>query len=200
MLKPKKPTKQISTCEYINLADIRANFLYTKDNYIYQFLKVMPISTALMTEDEKAHLTFAMSKELSPIGVPFKILFLSRPTDITKIIEYYEGVRSMTGNTKKRDNLKKTMNYLSAEATSGGILERQTFIALWIDKNTQGEEELYSKATEFKNALNNTGVVATICTETEITNIVSLFYDPVFSTVNYDKTPNFTFLGGLTNG
>lgn len=188
--------KEISTSDYINLADIKGSFLYTKDNFIYQFLKVMPISTVLMTTDEKAQLTQSMARELSPIGVSFKILFLSRPTDISKIIDYYEGVRSFTDSTKKRDNLKKTMNYLSRAATSGGVLERQTFIGLWVDKNLQSEEELHTKANEFKHALNNTGVIASICSETEIANMMNLFYNPVFSSINYSPTPNYTFMGG----
>lgn len=190
----KKSGKSISAGEHINLADIRGNSLYTKDNYIYQFLKVMPIPTALMTADEKAHLTLAMARELSPIGVPFKILFLSRPTDIKQIIEYYEGIFAMTVNTKKRDNLKKTMNYLSKMATTGGVLERQTYISLWSEAAKQSEEELYSKTVDFKNALNNVGISAFICNETEIINMAALFYRPVFSQVDIGTTPNFTFL------
>lgn len=191
-----KQQGNLSTCEYINLADIRGQFLYTKDNKVYQFIKAMPIPTALMTPDEKARLTMVMARELSPIGMPFKILFISRPTDIKQIIEYYDSIRSMTVDSKKRDNLKKTMNYLSKMATTGGVLERQTFIALWAEKDEKGEDELYSKTVEFRNALTNAGVSATICNETEIANMIGLFYKPVFAQVDINTTPNYTFMGG----
>ncbi len=190
-----------TTNEYINLADVRGSFLYTKDNYMFQFLKVQPISTALMTDDEKQRLVERMTAEISPICVPFKITFLSRPTDVKVIIDYYERVKSMTTNSKKRDNLTKMIKYFDKMSTSESVLERQTFISIWMNKKDFADDDLFSKTNEFKNALNNTGVTASICTETEIINMLSLFYNPIYSpNTIFDVTPNCTFMEEKTHG
>lgn len=199
-IKPKKKKenkKELSTNQYINLADVRGNALYTKDNMMWQFLKVQPISTALLTDDEKKRLTLIMTRELSPLRIPFKILFLTRPTDVRQIIEYYEAIKSSTSDTKKRDNLTKTIRYFSGLATGGGVLERQTYIAIWANTERQ-KEELPTKLTDFKNALLTSGVTCSICDETDIINMVGLFYNPVFSlSTIVDRTPRMTQFTGL---
>lgn len=189
--------KDISTSEYLNLVDIRGDFLYTTDNKIFQFIKVLPISTALMTETEKSQLTKKMTRELSPTKVPFKILFLTRPTDVRQIVDYYENIKSTTTDQRKRENLTKTIRYFSQMALSGGVLERQTFIALWTQNEKQTEDDLIIKTLDFRNALIATGVTATICDETDIVNMLGLYYNPTFS-VNtaVDTTPRYSFLEG----
>lgn len=192
-----KKKTEISVNEYINLKDVRGSILYSKDNYIFSFIRVQPISTALMTEDEKKFLTLSMAKELSPLQIPFKILFLSRPTDVKQIIDYYEGIKATTSNTKKRDNITKTMRFFSSMANSGGVLERQTYISIWMNLSEKTEEDLNSKAIEFAMALEKTGVPAEICREQEIIGMLGLFYNPLYqSGVIYDTTPNFTFMEG----
>lgn len=195
----KKNKKIVSTNEYVNLADVRGPFLYTKDNYIWQFIKVLPISTALMTQEEKKQLTMKMTRELSPIKMPFKILFLSRPTDVRRIVDFYEGIKQTTVNQRRRENITKTINYFDSLATSGGVLERQTYIAIWhkgID-----EELIMTKTTEFKNALSTTGVTCNICDETDIKNMLGLFYNPSFDIKSkIDATPKYTFMEGYYNG
>lgn len=180
--------------------DVRGDFLYTKDGNIWQFIKVMPISTALMTETEKEQITMRMTREISPTNVPFKILFLSRPTDVRQLVEYYEGIKANTVNTKKRTNLTKTIQYFSQMVTTGSVIERQTFIALWTSKEIKTEEDLYSKTIEFRNALAGAGVNCNICDDTDIINMLGLFYNPVF-TVNtvVDTTNKYTFMEGAKN-
>lgn len=197
MAKKKPNKKEQSTNEYVNLADVRGCSLFTKDNMIWQFLKVMPISTALMNEDEKEQITFKMTREISPTNVPFKIIFLTRPTDVRQLVEYYEGIKANTVDTKKRENLNKTIRFFSKMVTASSVLERQTFIALWTTEKKQSEADLYAKLVEFRNALLNTGVSCSICDETDIINMLGLFYNPVFS-VNtvVDTTNKYTFMEG----
>lgn len=205
--KPKKPKeksnkKQLTTNEYVNVADVRGPYLYTKDGLIWQYLKVQPISTALMNDDEKADLTMRMTRDLSPLKVPFKILFLTRPTDVRRIIEYYENIKTNTVNPKRRENLTKTIRYFSGLSTGNGVLERQTFIALW-SKPKQKEDDIAAKTLEFRNALLNCGVSCSICDETDILNMLGLFYNPVFTLgTEIDTTPRITIMEGvnLING
>lgn len=192
-----KKSKSVSTNEFVNVSDVRGSFLYTKDNMLIQFLKVLPISTALMTDQEKKILTLQMTREISPINIPFKILFLTRPTDVRQLVEYYEGIKTSTIDTKKRDNITKTIRYFSSMALGGGVLERQTFIALWKQEVKQTEDDLYAKTVEFRNALIQSGVTCSICDETDIINMLGLFYNPCFTTNTImDVTNKYTFMEG----
>lgn len=194
----KKENKaEISSNEFINLTDVRGTFLYTKDSHIFSYLKVQPISTALMNETEKKTLTERMTRDLSPLGVPFKILFLSRPTDVKQIIDFYEGIKSETSNTKKRDSITKSIKYFSSLSNTGSVLERHTYICLWVNATTKTQEELLSKTLEFADALSRMSIPCSVCKEHEIINMLGLFYNPVYAQeVLYDTTPNFTFIGG----
>ncbi|MEG0894496.1 MAG: hypothetical protein RSE93_02195 [Oscillospiraceae bacterium] len=190
--KQKNNIKNLSVNEYINLADIRGEFLYSKDNYIWQFIKVEPVSTALMTLNEKSAFVKKLTLEISPMRIPFKILFLTRPTDVRRLVNYYENIKFNTTDQKKRENLTKTIHFFSNMATSNETLERQAFIALWTNKK---EEDIKTKTIEFRNALTNAGVKCNICDQVDITNMIGLFYNPIFNvnTVITD-TPNYTYM------
>lgn len=195
--KNSKKNKTLSTNEFVNVSDVRGSFLYTKDNMLLQFLKVQPISTALMTDQEKRLLTLQMTREISPINIPFKILFLTRPTDVRQLVEYYDNIKASTIDTKKRDNITKTIRYFSSMALGGGVLERQTFIALWRQEGKQTEDDLYAKTLEFRNALIQSGVTCSICDETDIINMLGLFYNPCFTANTIvDVTNKYTFMEG----
>lgn len=185
--------EDLSINEFINLSDIRGNFLYTKDEYIFCYLLVQPISTQLMATEEKALFTKRLTEQISPLNSQFKILFLSRPTDVKEIIEYYEDIRAITADIKKRDNLKKMMNYFSNLSVFGGILERKTYICLWKKISDSVEAEIMQKAHEFKTAFLLAGIPTDICNEEEIIQMVSLFLEPANTVLNInDVTPNFT--------
>lgn len=191
----KKKSTNMSSNEYINLMDIKRQFLYTKDNKIWQFIKVQPISTALMNNNEKERLTLKMTREISPTKVPFKILFFSRPTDVRQIVEYYENIKASTTDTLKRESISKTIKFFSKMSTASDVLERQTYIGLWTQDEKQKEDDLLAKTLEFKNALTTSGITCNICDETEIVNMVGLFYNPAFShNTSVDMTNKFTFM------
>ncbi|WMJ24301.1 hypothetical protein RBG61_06450 [Paludicola sp. MB14-C6] len=195
MLKKKDNGPEISINEYINVADVKGNFLYTKDNYIFQYIRVQPLSTTLMTKEEKKMLTSKMTAELSPLNTPFKIILFSRPTDISQTIDYLDGIKSVTQNQRKKDSLGKSMHFLSAMATSGGVIERLTYIALWFNRSEHSEEELSMKTIEFKNALVNSSVKCHICDEREINDLLSLFYNPINAqSMRIDPSYTFTLL------
>lgn len=194
LFKKQKKTSPIkSTGEEISLADIRGNKLYTKDGNEWMYLKVQPIPTALMTTDEKERLTLTMTRELSPINVPFKIIFLTRPTDVKQQIDYYEGIKAETIHPLKRESLTQTIRFFSQASTSHNVLERQTFISISSADIEMGE--LLTVAQSFEKALFSCGIRANICDEKEIIGMVGLFFSPSFSSSYYvDTTPNIPLL------
>ena len=51
--KDKEELAQITANEFVNVKDIRGNFLYTRDNLALAYLKIYPISTELFSKNEK---------------------------------------------------------------------------------------------------------------------------------------------------
>ena len=47
--KDKEELAQITANEFVNVKDIRGNFLYTRDNLALAYLKIYPISTELFS-------------------------------------------------------------------------------------------------------------------------------------------------------
>ncbi|MDK2802703.1 MAG: hypothetical protein KFW09_04925 [Oscillospiraceae bacterium] len=185
MIKPlnnifKKKIKQVekkNVSDLINIEDIKGEVLSTKDGYIFSYIKVQPISIDLMTESEKKQITNKLTSEISCLRIPFKFLFISRKADIKMLISHYEEIKGNTVNTIKRDNLTKTIRYLSHISMGGGVLERQSYVCLWQKKSM--EKELTSMAYDFKNSLQRCGYISHICGEYDIRTLCNLFLNPI---------------------
>lgn len=182
-----------SVNQYIDLADVRDGFIYSKNNTIFTAIKMYPMSTSLLTIDEKRSTTLRMTREISPIATPFKLLFLSQPADVSKLVNYYEDLKNRTDNPTKKDSLIKTRDYISKMSVSSKALERQTFMILWSDSNI---EELQRKTQDMEKALNNAQIPCKRLKDTDLINMLGLFYNPAFSSdkSTIDVTPNITFL------
>ncbi|MEG2812974.1 MAG: hypothetical protein RSA79_00080 [Oscillospiraceae bacterium] len=182
--------------EYINIADVKNDMLFTKNGYAFKYLQVKPISTALMTQLEKRLLVDKMTMELSAVCIPFKILFISRPTDVTQLILYYTDILQNTVSQKKKEAIKKTIHNLSRMSTDGGVLERQTYICVW--NKRENISQLVEKTNDLKIALTTSGVACNDCLDSDIINMLLLFFNPTFDKQpSVDITPHLTFLEDL---
>lgn len=92
--------------EFINVKDIRDKYLYTRDNKIMMYIKVSPISIDLLSSREKKGLTKQLTAELSGEQKPFKFLAVSRPVDISPLINDYSQLMVSTSNQKQKELLR----------------------------------------------------------------------------------------------
>lgn len=58
--------------QFVNVHDIRGNFLYTQDGYLLCYLRIYPISLDLLSPSEKRLLINKLTAELSSVRFPFK--------------------------------------------------------------------------------------------------------------------------------
>ncbi|MDF2567969.1 MAG: uncharacterized protein K0R90_1425 [Oscillospiraceae bacterium] len=192
----------LSVQQLINIKDIKGSCLYTKDSLLFSYLKVQPISTGLMSKDEKARMVRNMTQEISPLNVPFKITLLSRPTDVKQVVNFYENIKQMTPQSNKRDSITKTVRYLSESSQTGGVLERQTFLSAYIPASNHTDVDMLQIITQFKNALEHCNIRCDILDEKSIVQMCALFLNPNYSNTfvsEYDN--NFTILlEGDANG
>ena len=79
--KEKEELAQITANEFVNVKDIRGNFLYTRDNLALAYLKIYPISTELFSKNEKRLIAKQLTVSLSSAQYPFQLLAVSRPDE-----------------------------------------------------------------------------------------------------------------------
>ena len=137
--------------QFINVKDIRGRYLYTRDEMIFVYLRIQPVSIDLYSRAEKNAMIRSLTAELSGIQYPFKFLALSRPVDIAPLVE---ELGEMLGGAedRRREILRQEILQMGGFALSGEIVERQFYLTLW-EKQEDGaamdgaERELSKRAS-----------------------------------------------------
>ena len=88
-----KKEEEQSLNEFLNVKNIKENFLYTLDGQVIQFIKVEPINIELLTDDELESKMNFSSIEFSEEQQPYKILVIPRAVDISEHIEEQEELK-----------------------------------------------------------------------------------------------------------
>lgn len=67
----KEELAQMTANEFVNVKDIRGNFLYTRDNVALAYLKIFPISTELFSKNEKRLIAKQLTPACPVASIPF---------------------------------------------------------------------------------------------------------------------------------
>ncbi|MGV8146773.1 MAG: hypothetical protein ACLKAK_12995 [Alkaliphilus sp.] len=174
------PKSQTTANEFINVKDINDRFLYTRDGQIIVYIKINPISIDLFSDAEKEQICNVLTAELSSIKKPFKFLAVSRPVDISPLINEYTKLLSETNNQKQKELLRNEMMVMSNYATTGEVVERKFYIMLW-DKHMQNSEaDMLKEANEFASKLTSGNTSCDILEEQEIVRLCNLINNPAY--------------------
>jgi hypothetical protein len=139
---------QVTANEFINVRDIHDRFLYARDGQIIAYIKISPISIDLFSDNEKEQMCRILTAELSGVQKPFKFLAVSRPVDITPLVNENTELLYKTSDQKQKEILRNEILVISNYATSGEVIERQFYIMLW-NKYREGiESELLKECEE----------------------------------------------------
>lgn len=169
----------VTAQHFINVKDIRGNYLYTRDGYLFIYLRIHPISIDLYSKAEKAILIKTLTAELSDLQYPFKFIALSRPVDISPIIiDFSDKVRD--AEDKRKELLHQEIMQMSGYALSGEIVERQYYICLWDIFEEGNEMELSKRATLLSEKLMAGSVSSDILFEKEIVRFLNLVNNPSY--------------------
>ena len=101
---------------FINVKDIRDRFLYTRDGCVFLYIRLHSISIDLYSISEKNTLIRTLTAELSDIQRPFKFLAVSRPVDISPVIQEMTELLSEAGE-KQKELLKQEIMQMSGYAS-----------------------------------------------------------------------------------
>lgn len=196
----RKKNKTLTTNEYVNVQDIKNNILYTKDGYIFKYLKIEAINIGTKSEEEINDLikslasTFSIQKENEPI-IFFKI---NKSIDIGELINDYSNIYKQTNNLQRRELLRNASSYLHKYATSNIETQNEYYMMIFI-KYKNNEDELEKKAKNYNAKLHNIKIRSDILTTEEIIRLCSMFVNPLISNnENMDLEEGISILeGGL---
>ncbi len=180
--KMKKKTENsplLTAQRFVNVKDIRGSYLYTRDGFIFIYLRIHPISIDLYSKTEKAMLIKTLTAELSDLQFPFKFIALSRPVDISPIItDLSEMVRE--AEDKRKELLRQEILQMSGYALSGEIVERQYYVCLWDSYEEDKENEISKRAALLCEKLMAGSVFGDILSEKEIARLLNLINNPSY--------------------
>ena len=165
--------------QFINVKDIRDKFLYTRDGWVFVYLRLHAISIDLYSKSEKNILIKTLTAELSDLQYPFKFMALSRPVDISPlIVEMSEQLKEAEG--KRKEILRQEILQMGGFALSGEIVERQFYLALWEKQEEGMERDLFKRAALLSEKFAVGNVACEVLGEKEIVRLVNLVHNPAY--------------------
>lgn len=187
--------EQVTAQEFTNVKDIRDKYLYTQDNFIFQYLKIDPVSIDLLSKNEKGSLTRQLTAELSGDQQILKLIAVSRPVDISPVVNEYAELLATSSNLKQKELLRKETAAISNYALSGEVVERQFYLPLWQRYEDGAKQDLSRRTQDIKAAFESSKVPAEILREKDITRLCNLVNNPAYVHLeDVDISPSFPML------
>lgn len=173
--------KQKTAQNFVNVKDIHDRFLYTKDGQVIAYIKISPISIDLFSDSEKELICKVLTAELSSIQKPFKFIAVSRPVDITPLVNEYQALLSETNDQKQKELLRNEIMEISNFAMSGEVVERNFFIMLWSKYREGVETELIKECKEVIQKFESANITCDVIREQEIVRLCNLINNPAYA-------------------
>ena len=164
----KKEEKQISCNEEINILDIKNNAIYTRDNYVIMALKLNSINIQLFSKRELTQKVKEITNELSSDLKELKFLSISRPVDVTELVEKLRENLNKSDISKQKNLLKQNIRETIKLTITGEVVERQNYITIFEKNSDIAEKELLKRAMDLVNKFGNCGIKVDILNEQEL--------------------------------
>lgn len=164
----KKKPKQISCNEEINILDIRNNVIYTKDNNLIMALKIHSINMQLFSRRELNQKVKEITNELAGDLQELKFFSISRPVDVTGLIDSLRETLNDSDIQKQKNLLKQNIKETVRLTVTGDVVERQNFITISTKNTDIAEKELQKQAMDLSNKFSNCGIRTEILNEQEL--------------------------------
>lgn len=176
----KKKTKQTLN-EFLNIKDIKGNYLYTLDEQVISFIKVNPMNIELLSDKElESKMDFA-SIEFSNEQFPYKIIVIPRAVDISDYIREQEELRSKLTNDVCIEIINNRIISTTEMIENKNIIENEFYIMIFDANKDNIEIELNKRANNWISRLKNCGLKSEVLEERDIILLVKSFTIPEFA-------------------
>ena len=163
-----KKEEEQSLNEFLNVKNIKENFLYTLDGQVIQFIKVEPINIELLTDDELESKMNFSSIEFSEEQQPYKILVIPRAVDISEHIEEQEELKRKIDDDVGIEIINNRIISTTEIVENKNIIENEFYIMIYDSNKDNIENELMKRANNWINRLKNCGYRSNLLYEREI--------------------------------
>ena len=167
--------------EFLNVKNIKENFLYTLDGHVIQFIKVEPINIELLTDDELESKMNFSSIEFSEEQQPYKILVIPRAVDISEHIEEQEELKRKIDDDVGIEIINNRIISTTEIVENKNIIDNEFYIMLYDSNKVNIENVLMKRANNWINRLKNCGYRSNLLYEREIILLIKSFTIPEFA-------------------
>ena len=185
--------QDISANLFLNIKDIKNNFLYTLDDKVICYLKVFPKNCILLSKEEQYNHARVLTSNLASELKQFKVFSTNRPVDLQKNQDFQAKLMDKETNSTKFALLNKRQKSFGFLSTTGKALESETFIIIWEKDDDNVEQNLIKRINDLKMKFTNSGYTTKILEEKEIIQLVDSYTNPSFA---YSEDQNY--LEGIT--
>lgn len=176
-----KNKKTQSLNEFLNIKDIKGNYLYTLDEQVISFIKVNPMNIELLSDKElETKMDFA-SIEFSNEQFPYKIIVIPRAVDISDYIREQEELRNKLTNDVCIEIINNRIISTTEMIENKNIIENEFYIMIFDANKENIEIELNKRANNWISRLKNCGLKSEILEERDIILLVKSFTIPEFA-------------------
>ena len=176
-----KKEEEQSLNEFLNVKNIKENFLYTLDGQVIQFIKVEPINIELLTDDELESKMNFSSIEFSEEQQTYKILVIPRAVDISEHIEEQEELKRKIDDDVGIEIINNRIISTTEIVENKNIIENEFYIMIYDSYKDNIENELMKRANNWINRLKNCGYRSDLLYEREIILLIKSFTIPEFA-------------------
>ena len=181
--KKEKNDKNLTSNQYINVADIKNNLLYTKDNYIIAFIKVGTVSISTMSKTDINILTKTLSSEFASVKSNLRMLKISKPVDISRLTNSYREMYRNSNNLKRKELLREATMFLHKYSTNGNELENEYYFIVKEKLTNNSVVEIEKIATSIAMKFQAGKIQANICSTEEIARLCNLFTNTSYGNI-----------------
>ncbi len=178
-MKPKK--KKETSNQYINVADIKNNILYTKDNHIIAFIKLDTVSITTMSKTDINILTKTLSSEFASVKINLRMLKISKPVDISKLSNSYRQMYRDCENLKRKELLREATMFLHKYSVNGNELENEYYFI--VRQKLSNIDEIEKIAKSIARKFETGKIKASLCTTEEIARLCNLFTNTSYGNI-----------------
>lgn len=177
--KQKVNERELTANQFTNVKDIKGNFLYSKDGYLFGYLRVYPYNLDLLAREERRIRTQNLSLSFEGDRKDFDYCALPRELDLDDYKNFLkQQYQEELSNYGKRRILAIMIQEAAKLSTSGENYEHHHYFKIWamLEKNINDtKKELLTRLEEFKQRYSSVGVDTEILNETEIFKLCNLF-------------------------
>lgn len=186
-----KNSKVQSLNEFLNIKDIKRNYLYTLDNQIVVFIKVNPINIELLSDSELERKMDSEAIEFSNEQYPYKIMVIPRAVDISEHIREQEQLKKSLDDDVCIEIINNRIVATMEIVENKNIIENEFYIMLYDNYRDNIEHELNKRVNSWINRLNNCELKCEVLEERDIILLMKSFTIPEFArTEATDYTDN----------